>query len=67
MSLLLITVHGKGWEVTNVILLQYVSGRNETFVGRFVWGENFRYIVDSNLIGWMKYWAIEYPVVVEAG
>ena len=35
------------------------------YVAHFVWSENFRYVVDSNLIGWMKYWAIEYPVVVE--
>ena len=65
MSLLLIFVHEKVCEFINVTLLQNGSGRNETFVDGFVWGENFRYVVDSNLIGRIKYWAIEYPVVVE--
>jgi hypothetical protein len=65
MSLLLISVHEKGCEFIHVTLLQYGSGRNETYVDRFVWSENFRYVVDSNLIRWVKYWAIEYPVIVE--
>jgi len=66
MSVLLIYMHEKSCGIINVILLQYGSGGNETYVDRFVWSENFRYVVDSNLMGWMKYWAIEYPIIVEA-
>jgi len=63
--LLLISGHEKGCEFINLILLQYGSGRNETYVDRCVCSENFRYVVDSNLISWIKYWAIEYPVLAE--